>query len=101
LTIADPGSAFSSLAVGAASFARNERIEMDLELGPGQGILERPFSGAQTAYFSSRGPDADGRLDPDVVASGFDNFGQGLGATTDVSIDSGTSYAAPLVSGVA
>ncbi len=101
LTIADPGSAFSSLAVGAASFARNERIEEELELGPGLGILARPFSGAQTAYFSSRGPNADGRIDPAVVASGFDNFGQGYDATTEVSIASGTSFAAPIVSGVA
>ena len=54
------------------------------------------------SYFSSRGPDADGRIDPDVVASGFANYGQGLGATTSsIDIGSGTSFAAPTVAGIA
>ena len=49
-----------------------------LQFGPDVGALFRPFSGTQTAYFSSRGPTADGRTDPDLVANGFASFGQGF-----------------------
>jgi len=101
LTIASPGSAFSALTVGAASFATNERIQMDVDFGEGIGALWRPFSGTQTAYFSARGPNADGRPDPDVVASGFSNLGQGYFTPADLSISSGTSFSSPIVAGVA
>jgi len=101
LTIASPGSSFNALTVGAASFAANERIFQDFTLGPGKGVLWRPFSGTQTAFFSSRGPNADGRIDPDVVASGFDNIGQGYFSTSELTIASGTSFSAPIVSGIA
>ncbi len=101
LTTASPGTAFSALTVGAASFARNERIFQDVSSGEGIGGLWRPFSGTQTAYFSSRGPNADGRPDPDVMASGFANFSQGYGATSELSIGSGTSFSAPIVTGIA
>jgi subtilisin family serine protease len=101
LTIASPGSAVSAITVGAANFARNERIMRDVEEGPGVGLLWRPTTGTQTAYFSSRGPNADGRPDPDVIASGFANISQGYNSTTDVSIASGTSFSAPVVSGIA
>lgn len=106
LTMGSPGSAFTSLTVGAASLAHNERILRELQLpaflGPGRGAFYRPFSGVQTAYFSSRGPSADGRTDPDVVASGLACYGQGLGASTSsITLGSGTSFAAPAVAGVA
>jgi hypothetical protein len=65
------------------------------------GALWRPFAGTQTAFFSSRGPNADGRIDPDVVASGFDNIGQGFFSTSELTIGSGTSFSAPIVSGIA
>jgi len=56
----------------------------------------------QTAFFSSRGPDADGRPDPDVVANGFASFGQGFGTTANsITIGTGTSFATPSVAGVA
>ena len=101
LTIASPGSSFSGLTVGAASFAANERIFQEYTLGPGIGGLWRPFSGTQTAFFSSRGPNADGRIDPNVVASGFDNIGQGYFSTAELTMASGTSFSAPIVSGIA
>jgi hypothetical protein len=65
-------------------------------------MLYRPYDGLQMADFSSRGPNADGNVDPDVVAVGLANYGQGTGATTGtISIGSGTSFSAPSVSGVA
>jgi hypothetical protein len=102
LTIGSPGSAFGSITVGAASLVHNERILRDLQFGLGVGTLFRPFSGTQTAYFSSRGPNADGRLDPDIVANGFASFGQGFGASPGViNIASGTSFSSPTVAGIA
>ena len=83
LTTGSPGSAANALTVGAASLAHNERILNRLQFGPIAGNLYRPFLGAQTAYFSSRGPNADGRPDPDVVSNGFGNYGQGFGATAN------------------
>ncbi|PWT88118.1 MAG: hypothetical protein C5B55_13640 [Blastocatellia bacterium] len=101
LTVGSPGTARSAITVGAASLAHNERIVERLQFGPVIGPLFRPFLGTQTAYFSSRGPDADGRLEPDVVSNGFDCFGQGVGATNTITFGSGTSASTPSVSGVA
>jgi hypothetical protein len=102
LTVSSPGWAYSALTVGASSEAALLRIQLDLLLGPGSGALRRPSDGTQTAFFSSRGPVPDGRRDPDVVANGWANLGQGYGATTDeISLESGTSFSAPTVAGVA
>ena len=56
------------------------------------------WADSSLAYFSSTGPTADGRVKPDVAALGFDVFI----ATPDNSFHSatGTSYAAPMVSGI-
>jgi subtilisin family serine protease len=102
LTIGSPGSSFSTLTVGAASHAHNERILRDLQFGLGIGSLYRPFGGTQAAFFSSRGPNADGRTDPDVTASGFASIGQGFApSVSGISIASGTSFSSPSVAGVA
>ncbi len=101
LTVGSPGTALSALTVGAAGLAHNERVFWRLQFGPVAGALYRPFLGTQTAFFSSRGPDADGRLDPDVSANGFGSFGQGSGGTNTITIGSGTSFATPTVAGVA
>ena len=101
MTVGSPGTAISALTVGAASLSHNERILERLQLGPVVGSQYRPFLGHQMAFFSSRGPDADGRLDPDVVANGFASFGQGYGSTTSISLASGTSFATPTTAGVA
>ena len=78
------------------------------EYFPGIGGASRPFSGVEVAWFSSRGPTADGRLDPDVVASAVGNIGQGFcpdqlvdACSKRLSLVSGTSFAAPIVSGIA
>ena len=102
LTTASPGSSLGTITVGAASHAHNERILRDLEFGLGIGSLFRPFAGTQTAFFSSRGPNADGRVDPDATANGFASFGQGFFTIpTSITIGSGTSFSTPSVSGVA
>lgn len=101
LTTGSPGSSLAALTVGAASHAHNERILRRLQFGAAVGAAYRPFDGTQTAYFSSRGPNADGRSDPDVMANGFACFSQGSGTAGTINIGSGTSYATPSVSGVA
>ena len=101
LTINGPGTSFETLTVGAASDAHNERILRDVQYGQGIGSLYRPFAGTQTAYFSSRGPTADGRIDPDVIAGGFACYVQGYGGANDIDLISGTSLSAPSVAGVA
>jgi hypothetical protein len=80
----------------------HERILRGVQGYPDFGASVRPFDGTIMAYFSSRGPSADGRSEIEVVANGFASFGQGLGASTgSISIGSGTSFAAPTVAGVA
>ena len=101
LTIGSPGSAYNGLNVGAASLAGNERVRRQLELGPGFAELFRPSAAPQMALFSSRGPEPDGRPDPDVVASGAYCYGMGLGGTSTINIASGTSFSAPTVAGIA
>ena len=108
MTISAPASSFSAIGVGASSPAANERIFWDncdpAISGPcfaGAGAINRPFNGTQTAFFSSRGPTADGRSEPAVVASGFADFSQGYGRPDQVDIAGGTSFSAPIVSGVA
>ena len=50
--------------------------------------------------FSSRGPTADGRIKPEVVAAGF-GLAVASGAGGIATFAAGTSYAAPLVAGLA
>lgn len=107
LTVASPGSSMSALTVGGITRAANDRILAELVLGPGTGTLYHPSSGTQTSWFSSRGPNADGRLDPDVVANGLANFAQGYcpaqvqdACDNDLSIASGTSFSTSIVSGI-
>lgn len=102
LTIGSPGSSLGTITVGAASLAHNERIVRDLQFGFTGGAAIRPSGGAQTAYFSARGPNADGRGDPDLVANGDWCYSQGFSASsTTVNFASGTSFSAPTVAGVA
>lgn len=53
------------------------------------------------ASFSSRGPTADGRIKPDVVAMGVGVYMAGPVHATDFRLGSGTSFSCPLVAGVA
>ena len=109
MTVGSPGSGFGSLTLGAASTPAHERILEDVVNGVGIGALFRPFDGIQTAYFSSRGPNADGRIDPDITANGFATFAQGTCGTSagciagtalaPFSFVSGTSFSSPTAAG--
>jgi subtilisin family serine protease len=69
-----PGHGAGSLTIGASSTPVHERVLRDLQFGVGIGALYRPFNGVQTVYFSSRGPTADGRFDPELSANGFASY---------------------------
>jgi subtilisin family serine protease len=99
MTLGNPGTGRGALAVGAMSSYIHERILRDVQFGVGLGVLLRPFSFHQTASFSSRGPTADGRMSPDVVANGMGSFAQAALGSLD--LVSGTSFAAPTVAGAA
>jgi subtilisin family serine protease len=101
LTIGSPGSSLGSITTGAASIAGYERIVRDLQFGLGVGFLYRASDHIQTAVFSSRGPNADGRGDPDVLANGDWSFGQGFFSIGNISWAGGTSFSSPTVAGVA
>lgn len=101
LTVSSPATSRSAIAVGAANLAHNDRIWWRFVYGPTTGPKVRPFLGTQTAYFSSRGPNADGRVSPDVMANGVASFGQGFSSSTGIDFADGTSFAAPSVAGVA
>jgi hypothetical protein len=118
ITTSSPGTSRSALTVGGSSPAANERILNEVHYAtqqPGEyyrgiGGDIRPYSGTETAWFSSRGPNADGRLIPDIVATGVGNIGQGYcpdqtlivdACFANLSIGSGTSFSSPIVSGIA
>ncbi len=82
MTGGSPGTGFGSLTTGAASTAEHDRVLADLQFGAGAGEVFRPTTHAQTAYFSSRGPTADGRNDPDITANGVNSFVQAYLALT-------------------
>ena len=99
MTIGSPGSGFGALTLAAASTATHERVLRDLQFGFGIGDLWRPFSGLQTATFSSRGPTPDGRVGVALSANGLATFAQG--ANGGISLVSGTSFSSPTAAGAA
>lgn len=110
MTIGSPGTGLGALTVGAANTPKHERVLRDAQFGVGIGALYRPSEHIQTADFSSRGPNADGRLDPDVTANGFATFAQGTctnaacragTAQASFSFISGTSFSSPTAAGAA
>jgi hypothetical protein len=111
VTGGSPGTSFAALTVGAGSSAPHEHIlraqfSAPCSTAPLASVLAcaqtwRPDPTTQIAEFSSRGPTHDGRVDPDVVANGANNFSQGSGLATTVNFGSGTSFSAPTVSGIA
>jgi subtilisin family serine protease len=111
MTGGSPGTGFGALTVGAASTPAHERVLRDVQFGLGIGALYRPFDEIQTAFFSSRGPTADGRFDPELTANGFATFAEGtcqgspacIAGTgiAPVSFVSGTSFSSPTVAGAA
>ncbi|MDH7477587.1 MAG: S8 family serine peptidase [Candidatus Bathyarchaeota archaeon] len=109
LEVGTPGSAKTAITVGAAMDPIHEWVYGDIYLwayygqpaGNGLGDdLWYPHDYISIADFSGRGPTADGRLKPDVVATGSVCF---LGPHSDgyIRIGSGVSFSTPQVSGVA
>jgi len=113
MTGGSPGTGVGSLTVGAASTPVHERVLRDIQFGLGIGAFYRPFDGVQTAYFSSRGPTADGRFDPDLSANGFASYVNVftaldgspcrtlLNCGSTILLVSGTSFSSPTVAGAA
>ncbi len=101
MTIGSPGSGYGALSVGAANDARHVRVEIDANpfSAPGEGLLYRPSDHLQIAYFSSRGPLADGRTGVHLIANGVANFVQA--ADGSLGLVDGTSFSAPMVAGAA
>lgn len=109
MTASGPGDGVGALGTAAASDAVHERVLRDLQSGVGIGVLYRPTTHTQTAFFSSRGPTADGRFKPDISANGFATYAQGTCGTSAVcqagtglagiSLVSGTSFSGPTVAG--
>lgn len=52
----------------------------------------------QTAFFSSFGPTADGRIKPDITAQGVNAYV--IDGTGSIAVANGTSFSAPIVSGL-
>lgn len=111
VTGGSPGTSFAALTVGSSSSVQHEHIyrsqfSAPCNSAPLGSVLAcaqawRPDTTMQISEFSSRGPTHDGRVDPDVVVNGSNNFGQGSGASGTVNFGSGTSFAAPTVAGIA
>ena len=64
-------------------------------------MADEGVGGFYQARFSSRGPTDDGRVKPDISAPGVDIPSDVAGTTDRYVLDSGTSVAAPFVTGVA
>jgi len=113
VTGGSPGTSFGALTIGSASGAEHERIvraqfsapcgtaAVPLSQALACALAWRPDDTVQISEFSSRGPTHDGRIDPDIVAYGSNNFSQGSGTAGTVNFGSGTSFATPTVSGLA
>jgi len=82
-SIMSPGAADDAIAVGAATGWSGSQ------------------GGPYLAPFSSRGPTADGRIKPDVVAPGINITAAQAGTTNGYIAESGTSMATPFVAGTA
>ena len=103
LTVGSPATGLGAISSAAANIPAHERIFWDVagssSCAVGLGLLARPNNTLQTAYFSSRGPTADGRVGVDITSAGFFNFVEG--ADGSLSLVAGTSFAAPAVAGAA
>jgi subtilisin family serine protease len=109
LKVGSPGSAKTAIAVGAAMDPIHERVWGDIYFyyyygaPPGSGWGELywyPHEEKSIVDYSSRGPAADGRVKPEVVATGSWCF---LGVFADgyIRIGGGTSFSCPQVAGEA
>jgi subtilisin family serine protease len=114
LRVASPGSAKTSIAVGAAMDPIHEHVWGDIYFDlyggypPGNGLGEviwYPSEEKSIVDFSCRGPSADGRIKPEVVATGswcfLGIFPNAAGQMTTLRMGGGTSFSCPQVAGEA
>lgn len=95
MTITTPGDAFNVITVGRTGAGPGET-------GPESEDYTRVHSSdTETPKGSSRGPTVDGRHKPDIVAPGSKIWTPGSNANNGFFEQSGTSFAAPHVSGTA
>ena len=97
VSVSSPGTAYTALTAGAASDPAHTRIFWDMALGPGQGAALYAGDDFRAADFSARGPLADRRSGPDVVATGVFNISLTSGG--GMAWSSGTSFSTPAVAG--
>ncbi len=97
VSVSSPGTAYTALTAGAASDPAHTRIFWDILFGLGQGATLYTGDDLRPADFSARGPLADRRPGPDVVATGVFNISLTPGG--GIAWSSGTSFSAPAVSG--
>jgi subtilisin family serine protease len=102
LRVGSPGSAKTSITVGAAMDPIHERVFGDIYYGvPYFGLnYYYPHDEMSIVDFSSRGPAADGRIKPEVVATGSWCF-LGLFPGNRIRLGGGTSFSTPQVAGEA
>lgn len=104
MRVGSPGSAKTCITVGGATDPVHERVYADAVTGSAWlGMYYYPHDELQMWRWSSKGPTADGRLKPDVVATGSHLF---FGLTpaelpSTIGLGSGTSFSTPQVSGEA
>jgi serine protease AprX len=97
-TVSTPGTANTSISVGAAADGPHTRVGWDITYGmAGVGAYFYPYDDIQIIYFSGRGPTSDGRLAPDILACGV--YAMSAFPPYGLGIMSGTSSACPIVAG--
>jgi subtilisin family serine protease len=111
ITVGSPGSAFTGLAVGGVSDPVHTRTALEYLFGvpPGFGAIVYPHEMPKMADLASRGPTADRRVKPDLVATAFfmfssavlDEDDDGLSETVSFGFSNGTSFSTPAVAGAA
>lgn len=89
-TIGSPAAAAKAITVGAMA-----------DVDPGVATAGLPAKGFYQAYFSSRGPTADGRIKPDISAPGVKITAAKAGTANGYIEYDGTSMASPFVAGLA
>jgi len=101
LSVGSPGCANTVIAVGATADPVNTRIFWDVaEYGVvGIGDLLFTSEDPQVIYFSARGPTSDGRLKPDLSATGVFVISSVTPDPGALAWASGTSMACPAVAG--
>lgn len=111
VTTGTPANAFTALTVGGAVDPIHTRVafEQFFPGPPGIGAVVYPHESLQVIGFSARGLTGDGRVKPDILATGFLNFSatledvdhDGFNDETGFGFGAGTSFSTPTVAGAA